>query len=117
MTVIFYGYNRCKTSREVEKALRKHGVELRFIDILSEPPSREVLTDLFKKYGIEGIVRRGKEDAKKVFEAWGLDGLLESLRREPRRLIRPIVIKGGEIYAGKDALSIIRPKNRGAGEE
>ncbi|MCS7146424.1 MAG: hypothetical protein RMJ28_01055 [Nitrososphaerota archaeon] len=106
MEVIFYGYKRCNTSRKIEAALRTHDVKIRFVDIVREPPEKAVLNRLIEKYGVEGIVRRGKLEARLLLEKEGLENLLEFLRREPNRLIRPVVIAGGEVYAGLDALKL-----------
>ncbi len=107
MSIIFYGYKRCKTSREVERALTSHGLELKFIDIIKNPPEKRVLKELVEKYGAEGVVRVGKAEAKKIYDVEGFERFLEKLRLEPKRLIRPIVILGDEVYAGKDALKIV----------
>ncbi|MEM0482630.1 MAG: hypothetical protein QXM16_07090 [Nitrososphaerota archaeon] len=107
MGIIFYGYRRCRTSREVEKALTSHGLGLKFIDLTRNPPAKKVLKELVEKYGVEGVVRTGKEEARKIYEDEGLDSLLEKLRLEPKRLIRPVVIVGEEVYAGLDALKVV----------
>lgn len=107
MSIIFYGYKRCKTSREVEKALTSHGLNMKFIDIINNPPDKRVLKKLVEKYGVEGVVRAGKAEAKEIVESEGVEEFLERLRRESKRLVRPIVIVGGEVYAGRDALKIV----------
>ncbi|GBC70901.1 hypothetical protein HRbin02_00674 [Candidatus Calditenuaceae archaeon HR02] len=107
MSIIFYGYRRCKTSREVERALTSHGLDLKFIDIVKSPPDKGVLKTLVAKYGVEGVVRGGKAEARKIIEKEGVEEFLERLRLEPKRLIRPIVIVGEEIYAGRDALKVV----------
>jgi arsenate reductase-like glutaredoxin family protein len=113
MSIIFYGYKRCKTSREVERALTSQGLSLNFIDIVKNPPDKKVLKELVEKYGVEGVVRVGKSEARKALEKEGLERFLEKLRLEPKRLIRPVVIAGDEVYAGRDALKIVgHPRER-----
>lgn len=50
--ITFYGYKKCSTCRNAEKALVQAGVEYHFIDITEKSPSAETLKDAAKQAGL-----------------------------------------------------------------
>ncbi len=107
MTVIFYGYRRCRTSNAVERAYRAAGLGYVFIDVTREPPRAEILGRLVERYGPAGVVRRRRREALEAYRERGLEGLLELVRSDPKILLRPVVVRGGEALAGADARTLL----------
>ncbi len=108
MTLLFYGYRRCRTSNSVEKAYRAAGLNYVFIDITREPPRAEVLERLVERYGPAGMVRRRRREALEAYRERGVEGLFELVRSDPKILLRPVVVRGGEALAGADARAFLR---------
>lgn len=53
MSVTFYWYPKCGTCRKAKKWLEDNQVTYQEVHIVENPPSREVLEDLYKKSGLE----------------------------------------------------------------
>jgi arsenate reductase-like glutaredoxin family protein len=90
----------------VKEAYDAAGVEYVFIDILRVQPSAEQLRRLVERYGPEGVVRGRKREASEAYRARGLEGLLKLIRSDPRILVRPIVVRDGEVFAGEEARAL-----------
>ncbi len=90
----------------VKEAFDAAGIEYVFIDILREQPNAELLGRLVERYGPEDVVRRRKREAAEAYRAGGLEGLLKLIRSDPRILVRPIVVRDGEVFAGEEARAL-----------
>ncbi len=51
MSVTFYHYKGCSSSRKARKWLDERGVEYEAVDLVETPPSAEVLRDLWQRSG------------------------------------------------------------------
>ena len=60
--IILYGYPKCSTCRRASKWLDKNNINYQLIDIVKEPPSKEVL---------EIALRQFSFDMKKIFNTRG----------------------------------------------
>ena len=53
MSLDFYWYPKCGTCRKAKKWLEEHNVDFNEIHIVENPPSKEELSSLYKKSGLE----------------------------------------------------------------
>jgi arsenate reductase len=82
----------CGTSRKTLDILRESGAEVRVVEYLKEPPSREELKRLYGRAGIspaEGL-RRKEAEAAGLAEA-GEEAVLDAMTAHPVLIERPLV--------------------------
>ncbi len=49
----FYGYKKCSSCRNAEKALEKLKIKYQFVDIIENPPSASALKNIVKQSNVE----------------------------------------------------------------
>lgn len=94
MIVTLYHNPDCGTSRNVLGLLRHAGVDLRVIEYLKTPPSREVLQTLIGRAGLsvrEVVRRKGTPYTELGLEGADDDALLDAMVAHPILINRPIV--------------------------
>ncbi|WP_096156750.1 arsenate reductase family protein [Bacillus sp. FJAT-45066] len=111
MSVTFYWYPKCGTCRKAKKWLEEHNVEVNEVHIVDQPPSKEQLTQLHEKSGLElkkffntsGMKYRelGLKDKLKTATE---EEMLELLASDGMLIKRPITTDGTKVTVGfKDA--------------
>ena len=111
MTTIYHN-PRCSKSRASLQALEDRGIEPTIIKYLETPPSKEELTDILEKLGMqaEQIVRKGEALYKELGlqnnslsnEEW-----IDVLVANPRLIERPIVVNGDKAAIGRPLENVI----------
>ena len=98
-----FSYSSCSTCRKAIKWLKSNKIDFELIDILSSPPSIEMLVSASKQYGDRkyilntsgGIYRSiGSEIVKKMSDK----ELFEKLLIEPRLIKRPFFYKSTKCF-------------------
>ncbi|MFZ3591373.1 arsenate reductase family protein [Bacillus sp. DJP31] len=107
MSLTFYWYPKCGTCKNAKKWLDEHEIQLKEVHIVENNPSKEVLSELYKKSGLE---------LKKFFNTSGMkyrelglkdkvatgseDELLELLASDGMLVKRPLVTDGQKVTVG-----------------
>ncbi|WP_100333289.1 arsenate reductase family protein [Bacillus alkalisoli] len=107
MSVTFYWYPKCGTCRKAKKWLEEHNVEVNEVHIVDQPPSKEQLTQLHEKSGLElkkffntsGMKYRelGLKDKLKTATE---EEMLELLASDGMLIKRPITTDGTKVTVG-----------------
>jgi arsenate reductase len=103
----FYGYKKCNTCRNAEKALTANGQSYEFIDITIQPPSFSELTQIFHDSGLEiskflntsGVEYRA-QDFKTQVKTSSQEQILKALSENGRLLKRPICVHQNRVSVG-----------------
>ncbi len=119
-TVTIYHNPDCGTSRNVLGLIRNAGIELRIVEYLKTPPSREELKDLIARMGIpvRALLRQkgtpyvelGLDDPK-----WTDDELIDAMLAHPILINRPIVVapEGVRLCRPSEAVLDLLPPQQG----
>lgn len=107
MALTFYWYPKCSTCRKAKKWLEDHQIAFNEVHIVEEAPSKEVLTELYKKSGLElkkffntsGMKYRELGLKDKVSTA-SEDELLTLLASDGMLVKRPIVAGENKVTLG-----------------
>jgi arsenate reductase len=107
MALTFYWYPKCGTCRKAKKWLDEHGIAVREVHIVENPPTKEDLTELYRKSGLP---------LKKFFNTTGMkyrqlglkdkvntaseEELLELLASDGMLIKRPILTDGNRVIVG-----------------
>jgi len=111
----FYGYQKCDTSRKVEKYLKEKGIEYKFIDITQKPPSKAILNQLIKRLQIlpEDLINKSSTtyrelNLKDKIKELKKDDILKLLIENPKLIKRPVIVdKSKDLYGiGKDVMNL-----------
>ena len=98
-----FSYSSCSTCRKAIKWLNTKDIAFELIDILNNPPSKEMLILASEQYGdrkyllnTSGVVYRsiGSEVVKKMSD----NELFQKLSLEPRLLKRPFLFKPNKFF-------------------
>ena len=96
-----FSYSSCSTCRRAIKWLKAHEIAFELIDILNNPPSKQLLISAVETYGdrkyllnTSGVIYRsiGSEVVKKMSDR----ELFEKLFLEPRLIKRPFLFKSNK---------------------
>lgn len=82
----------CGTSRNTLEILRDSGADVKVIEYLKTPPSREELKRLYARAGIapsEGL--RSREPEAEALKGAGDEAVLDAMIENPRLIERPLV--------------------------
>lgn len=106
MAVVIYHNPRCSKSRSSLKLLQDRGVELRTVEYLKSPPSREDLEDILAKLGMtpRELMRKGEAIYKEAGlndPSLGREALIEAMLQNPILIERPIVVANGKAIIGR----------------
>ncbi len=103
----YYGYSRCGTCRKAKKWLDDQEIAYNESDIVTSPPSREELEQLWKKSGLE--LRKFFNTSGKKYRELGLkdkvktataDELLDILATDGMLIKRPLITNGEQVTVG-----------------
>tara|TARA_B100001250_G_scaffold346373_1_gene316197 strand:- start:111 stop:479 length:369 start_codon:yes stop_codon:yes gene_type:complete len=98
-----FSYSSCSTCRKAIKWLKSNDISFELIDILSTPPSKEMLVFASEEYGdrkyllnTSGAIYRsiGSEVVKKMSD----NEFFEKLSIEPRLIKRPFLFKSNNFF-------------------
>ncbi|WP_240374966.1 arsenate reductase family protein [Bacillus piscicola] len=107
MELTYYGYSRCGTCRKAKKWLDDQEIAYNESDIVTSPPSREELEQLWKKSGLE--LRKFFNTSGKKYRELGLkdkvktataDELLDILATDGMLIKRPLITNGEQVTVG-----------------
>ena len=96
-----FSYSSCSTCRKAIKWLKNNEITFELIDILENPPSKEMLISASEQYGdrkyllnTSGVIYRsiGAEIVKKMSDK----ELFEKLSNEPKLIKRPFLFKSNK---------------------
>ena len=106
-----YHNNRCSKSRNSFDLLTEKGFEFETIEYLKTPLTKEELTELVSKLGIEAkeLVRKGEKDFKENFKGKELSESewIDAMIQFPKLIERPIVVKGNKAVIGRPIERVI----------
>ena len=109
MKATIYHNSRCSKSRRVFEILEEHGVELKVVEYLKTPPSKEELQKLLLLLDTQAcqLLRKNEDIYKEKYQDRTLsdDECLDAMVRNPILIERPIVVV-------KDRAIIGRPPER-----
>ena len=98
-----FTYSSCSTCRKAIKWLKSNDIAFELIDILNNPPSKEMLVSASELYGdrkyllnTSGVIYRsiGSDVVKKMTD----NELFEKLLMEPRLIKRPFLYKSSNFF-------------------
>ena len=93
-----YHNPRCSKSRMAIQYLEAEGKSFDIVEYLKEIPTAEDLEDVLNMLGMdpEGLLRKNEADFKDNFKGKSLSRSewIEAMRKYPKLIERPIVIKG-----------------------
>jgi arsenate reductase len=107
MALTFYWYPKCNTCRKAKKWLDEHGIDVRAVHIVENPPTKSELTELYHKSGLplkkffntSGMKYRQLGLKEKVNTA-SEEELLEILASDGMLIKRPILTDGTHVLIG-----------------
>ncbi len=98
-----FSYSSCSTCRKAIKWLKSNKIDFELIDILSSPPSIEMLVSAAQQYGdrkyllnTSGLIYRSI--GSEVFKKMNDNELFEKLFIEPRLIKRPFLVKSNKCF-------------------
>ena len=98
-----FSYSSCSTCRKAIKWLKSNKIDFELIDILSSPPSIEMLVSAAQQYGdrkyllnTSGVIYRSI--GSEVFKKMNDNELFEKLFIEPRLIKRPFLCKPNQCF-------------------
>jgi arsenate reductase len=103
----FYWYPKCGTCQKAKKWLDAHQIQYNDIHIVENPPSKEILEDLYKKSGLE--LKKFFNTSGQKYRELGIKDriktvseteLLELLASDGMLIKRPIVTDGKKVTVG-----------------
>ena len=102
---------RCRKSRETLELLADNGITPNIRLYLKEIPSKQEITEVLKKLGIEAIklVRKSESLYKEHFKAneYSNEQWINILHEHPKLIERPIVIRGNEAIIGRPPTTVL----------
>lgn len=102
MQATIYHNPRCSKSREALALLNEAGAQVRVIEYLKTPPTRDELARLYAKGGMtarDGL-RKGEEGARALKHADD-DAILDAMAADPILIERPLVETGKGVRLGR----------------
>ena len=100
-----YHNPRCGKSRQTLSLLQERTSEVKIIEYLKTPPTKEELRSIVKKLNIEpeALIRKGEAIYKENYRGKDLSGdeWLSVMAEYPILIERPIVIKGDKATIGR----------------
>lgn len=80
-------------------------MELIEIDILTSPPTREVLEQIIDKYGVQGSLHPKStihKEMKLGKKTLSKDEAIKLMMKDPNLIKRPVVKRGEQVFVGFD---------------
>ena len=110
--VTIYHNPHCSKSRQTLQLLESQGIEPNIILYLETPPDRATLKRIVHRLGItvRELMRTGEPEYKDNHlknSELNDDALLDAMRRWPKLIQRPIVIKGEQARIGRPPEAVL----------
>ena len=106
-----YHNPRCGKSRQTLSLLQERTSEVKIIEYLKTPPTKEELRSIVKKLNIEpeALIRKGEAIFKENFKGKDLtdDEWVNVMVENPKLIERPIVINNGKAAIGRPPEKVI----------
>ncbi len=105
-SIRIYSYSSCTTCKKALNWLRENHLQYELIDIVQNPPTKEMLSDAFAQLGSRKLLFNTsgisyRKLGSKVVNAMNDDEALEALARDGKLIKRPfLVTKGGAFLIG-----------------
>ena len=103
----FYGYSKCSTVRKAKNWLEENNIEFENIEIVTNPPSKEELTEIYKVSGYDikkffntSGVKYRELGLKDIVKTESDEKLLEILSSDGMLIKRPLVYDGKNVLVG-----------------
>ena len=100
-----YHNPRCSKSRETLSILEENGIKPDIILYLNDTPTKEELTDVLAKLGMNAveIIRKGEQVYKDNYKGKDLTEAewIEAMVANPKLIERPIVVKDDKAVLGR----------------
>ena len=109
MSIKMYHNPKCSKSRQTLALLEAKGIEPDIIEYIVNPPSAEELKDLLVMLALEPRDILREKEAREEGIGNDLDGaeLIQVIRKHPRALQRPIVVKDGKAVIGRPPENVL----------
>jgi arsenate reductase len=108
--ITIYHNPRCSKSRETLDLLKENKEEVKVIEYLKTPPSKEELEKILSKLGIaaEELVRKGEDLYKEKYKNkdFSNEEWIKILVKNPSLIERPIVVKGDKAIIGRPPINV-----------
>ncbi|WP_449537466.1 arsenate reductase family protein [Ferdinandcohnia sp. Marseille-Q9671] len=107
MALTFYWYPKCGTCRKAKKWLEENQITFEEIHIVENPPSKEILREMYKNSGLE--LKKFFNTSGQKYRELGLkdkvstaseDELLELLSSDGMLIKRPLTTDGQKVTVG-----------------
>tara|TARA_B100001059_G_C17681555_1_gene500012 strand:+ start:540 stop:896 length:357 start_codon:yes stop_codon:yes gene_type:complete len=103
--VTIYHNNRCSKSRQALALLEGSAADIKVVQYMNEPMSKETLLFLLKKLGYtaEQLLRKNEQVFKELIKGKNLteDAILELMCANPKLIERPIVISNDKALVAR----------------
>ena len=103
----FYGYSKCSTVRKAKTWLEENNIEFENIEIVTNPPSKEELKEIYKVSGYDikkffntSGVKYRELGLKDIVKTESDEKLLEILSSDGMLIKRPLVYDGKNVLVG-----------------
>ena len=107
-----YHYPRCRKSRETLAIIEKSGSEIKIIDYLNNPVSKNTLRNIIRKLEVKPIelIRKGEAIWKEKFKDQDMneEEIINCMIEYPKLIERPIVIKNNEAIIGRPPENVFK---------
>lgn len=109
-----YHNNRCSKSRCSIQFLEEQNSEFEIIEYLKNPLTKNELSELISKLGIQPfeLIRKNEADFKENFKGKELsnDEWIQAMIDFPKLMERPIIVKGNKAVIGRPTERILELK-------
>ncbi|WP_258103644.1 arsenate reductase (glutaredoxin) [Marinoscillum sp. MHG1-6] len=103
--ITIYHNPRCMKSRETLALLEEKSEEIKIVEYLKEPPTKQQLKEILAMLGISPakLIRKTEPDYKNNFKGKDLtdEQWIDAMLEYPKLIERPIVIKGKKAALGR----------------
>lgn len=103
----FYGYNKCSTCQKAKKYLDSLNIKYEDIDIISNPPSKELLNKILdsKTYDLKSLFNTSGQlyremNIKDKINVLSQDQLLDLLSNNGKLVKRPLIVINDKYVLG-----------------
>jgi len=113
MTVTFYHNPRCSKSRQTLALLEEKGIKPAIREYLNDVPNADELNEILKMLDMEprDLMRKKEAEYKEnnlAQPSLSRDELVTAMRRYPKLIERPIVIKGSKAAIGRPPEDVLK---------
>ena len=111
METIIYHNNQCSKSRASLEAVRKLAPDVKVVEYLKNPPTKETLKSILVKLQLpaEALIRKGESIFIEKLKGQTLteDAWIEAMVQFPKLIERPIVVHGEKAAIGRPIENVL----------